>query len=126
MASITLPGLLLHDADDPADEIHLDALTALTATVQTDGEVRTYAGGRRLLRRRPGQARSHDVTVRLERRAGLAWLHAHVGHVVLARDFAGNVVWGVYFTVPAAEVAAETPLVDVTLQIESVSRTAEV
>lgn len=127
MATVELDGLWVHDADDLADHVRLTCVRALAPVDEIAGEVRTYAGGRRLARRRPGRAVRYEVTVRLIDRYGMAWLRAHAGQVVMARDYAGGQVWGIFWRVPVTEVESPvTPIVDVTLTIESVSRDASV
>ena len=123
MASITLDRVLIHDADDLADFVSGKGRTVdLTST--RPGEVRSYAGGRRLVRRRPGRTDRIQLTMGPVSRGTLEWIDLHAGLPVLVRDGLGRVTWGVYLEYQDEPIKGRPSQATVVLTVESVSRSA--
>lgn len=103
MASVELHTLWLNDMADLSDYRSFTYMSKLTVKPVIDGEVRTYAGGRRRAIQRPG--RFHELTATLPActRDQLEWLAEKVGSPVLVRDDRGRKFYGVFFDVDTDE-----------------------
>lgn len=121
MAEITLTGLWVHEADQPALRWrHYRTVRALTRRATVDGAILTTASGRRIARRRPGRPQPLTVTIRAPR-DDVRWLAERAGRTLLWRDHAGTVLWGVVWETPETEIGQGRHLVDLDLTIEPVA-----
>lgn len=95
MASVTLTGLWMHRADDLDTFVQVDALNDVQVDRQPNGEVVGLAGGRRVVRRRPGEAVRYAATVLVLDRGTLDLLEGWAGETVMVRDGRGEKLFGV-------------------------------
>lgn len=108
MASILVPAVWLALAADLTQQIELD-VDELSDELTVDGEVRTYAGGRRRSITKAGQPRQIPISGRLlAQRTLLETLTSWRGQVVLYRDARGRKAFGTFF----ALTVVENPVVD--------------
>lgn len=103
-----------------------ESVTAATTDrgveVGVDGEVRTYAGGRRRYVAREGQRQSFTATLRWLTLDEVDVLRGWAGQVVLIRDHRGQAFTAVYSTLGVKEWKAPTRY-DVTLAAHTVTTT---
>jgi len=103
VASVNLSELWVHEAANLAVSVTTYGFAQEDESRSTPGQVRTHAGGRRVLVTRPGHATSLPVTFPVCARVTVAWLRARVGTAVLLRDPYGRVEWGVYLSLDVSE-----------------------
>lgn len=120
MASVTLYGLWINDGTDLSDWRYFEAGETRSSGVAVDGEVRTYAGGRRRIVSSVGSPQTWDVTLSWVSQADLAWLTARLGQLVLVRDPVGRALWGTYLGLQVTDYKGHTEC-SVDLSLESVS-----
>lgn len=103
MASVQLEGVMLAPVSDLSAAVMLD-VSSLEEDDDLDGEVRTYAGGRRRSITRAGRPRSFTLQFDVvQDRPLLDTLRGWKGQPVLARDPYGRKVFGVYYRLPISE-----------------------
>lgn len=95
MASVSLETLWVNNAADLSDSAALP-LSALTWKPTRQGDVRTYAGGRRRLVTRVGSARSADIALEYVDRDLVNRLDAWTGALLCFRDPMGRKFYGVF------------------------------
>lgn len=124
MAEVTLDRLWLHDADAP--ETYLRFFTTDRGdTRAVDGEIRTYANGRRRLVTRAGSARTLPVTLRQVSDADLDVLEEWRGRLVMVRDHRGRLFFGTYFSIDVTDYKDRSGY-DVAVEVADVTHSIEV
>lgn len=102
MAEVALPNAFIHLASDESQWVEAST-DGEGVTPYIEGEVRTYAGGRRRMVRTPGAMKTMGFTFDHLDRDDVLQLEAWAGQEVMVRDEVGRKVWGVYFAAPATE-----------------------
>lgn len=125
MASISSPGLWIHDADDLADFIWLPYLADVSVTPAKEGQLVELAGGRLVYRGRPTVRQTWTGRARIPNRTDRERLAGWVGRPVMIRDGVGNLLFGVFHQAPTVELKGIDQR-DVTLTVEALTMTAEV
>lgn len=124
MATVTLTKVFVHDRADFDDYVAYQSAGRADGR-SADGEIRTYATGRRRIVTTPARARRLPYTLRMVDDAGVDWLDDHKGVAVMVRDHVGNVEFGTYFAldvVPYKDGSGS----DVSFAFESYTDTVEV
>lgn len=103
MASVNLTTLWLNVAADPSDFQVFPYMSALSRARTKPGRTVALAGGRVRAIRQAGRVVEWQVDLPHCTPEQLAWLEAHVGDVVCARDDRGHKTFGVYWSVPVSE-----------------------
>lgn len=103
MASIKLRTLWLNSAADPSDRMAFPLMSSLEVDLEVGVRDETMANGRIIAVRRKGRRRPISATLPNCTREQIAWLEAHVGELVMARDDRGRKVWGFYRNMPTKE-----------------------
>lgn len=124
MATINLTQIWIHDAADLSSYITADVLE-VQPSFAIDGEVRTYAGGRRRLITRAGRSRSLPLTLELVAAADVAQLEAWAGQLLMVRAPQGLLMFGSFLGLEAVWRAADEAEA-VSLAITEITTTIEV
>ena len=103
MASLTFVELYLHDAADLTDYLALP-VNGISDSPTQDLDVRTYAGGRRRVVRRPSLPRQVSVDFAALTTANREALQAWIGTLLLLRDLRGRKFYGVYDSLNVSEI----------------------
>lgn len=93
---------------------------------QSDGEVRTYAGGRRRSVTSEGVGTEFAFTMRLLTLTEVETLISWIGETVQVRDHRGQRFFGSFFSVTPVELAHEPGLWDARIQLQTVTYDEEV
>lgn len=116
MASVALETVLLAAHGDLSAQVELD-VESLTERDGVDGDVRSYANGRR--RSVTTAARKRTVPIRFDivaDRALLEMVRSWQGRLILLRDPRGRKVWGVFYDLEIDEnVAVDVASVSLTV-----------
>ena len=100
MASIPIYGVCIAPVDDYEAELSFNAGVSVNAHQETTGEIRTYAGGRRRLIKRPGLTRTIEVHIPRTTRTQRETLAAWQAQLLLYRDGRGRLMFGTYLDFP--------------------------
>ena len=125
MASVTLDSIWMHDADDYSDFVQARA-GSINVVSGSDGEVRTYAGGRQRLIRGPAQPRTLTVTLPNIERDVLDDVESRRGTVQMIRDGRGRVVFGTFFDLQLDETPGLRGRASASFTFREVTRSIEV
>ena len=125
MVTVTLNELWLHDADDHADHVRVP-YASMDVSEARQGEVRTYAGGRRRLITGPAKPRTASVTAQNIDRAIADEIVSRRGSVQMVRDGRGRVLFGTFFEVSLDETPGRKEMVSVGFTVHEVTRSVEV
>jgi hypothetical protein len=104
----TLKTLWLNDAVNPADGIAFPFMASFSRALQVDGKRRIYGNGRK--RATTTATKTNDWQASLPHcdRVQIAWLEAHAGKTVIARDDRGNRIFAIYWSTGVDESAYNT------------------
>lgn len=102
MASLTLTRLWIHSAADLSDYLVLPWVQS-SEDVTVQGQVRTYANGRRRSVSRPGAATRLPYTLPYVSPAQLEDLRGRVGVLQMVRDSRGRLHWGQFWSLQVSE-----------------------
>lgn len=92
-----------------------------TQTIGVEGEVRTYAGGRRRSVAVEGIHSQWGVTLRLITKPVIDTLESWLGEAVQVRDHRGLILYGVFFQVVPAEARDDILLWDAAIVVNVVT-----
>lgn len=121
MATLTLTKLFVNLLSD-GTAISAQS-TSRSRTDDIDGEVRTYAGGRRRSVVSEGAATTFTFTMRLLTLTQVETLITWIGKTVQVRDHRGQRFFGVFYQVTPVELVHEPTLWDAQIEVRTVTVT---
>lgn len=125
MTTTNLRNLWIHNAANYSDNIEFEYYRPVREDLDTEGDVRRYAGGRKRSIRRAGKLRTLTVDLRFVTRAQLESLRKLQGKLIMLRDNKGRVVFGVYHDINIDDRRTDKDA-GVTLNIQEVTHSVEV
>jgi hypothetical protein len=126
MASITIAGVFLNEADDLDDYLSFDSYISVDASETEEGELRDYAGGRRRYIGTDNNFASVSLQLPLVSKASREKLETWPGVTLLYRDGRGRMFYGVFSTMRASELRGPGDYSSVSLTLSEISRDIEV
>ena len=120
MASVTLSGVFLNEADDLDDYLSFDSAISVDASDSEEGELRDYAGGRRRYIGTDNNFASVNLQFSYVSKASREKLETWPGVTLLYRDGRGRMFYGVFTTLRASEVRGPGDYSNISLTISEV------
>lgn len=118
MATLTLDKVWINHLPDGA-AVSANSAIGRTLSHEIDGEVRTYAGGRRRAVATVGRMTTFEFVLRSVTTTTIDTLQSWLGETVQVRDARGQLYVGVFFSIDVAEFRVPT-LYDVAVSLRVV------